>query len=273
MSRRGKAAAVAEGGSWKGAFADFCMSMMTLFMVMWIVTNSDLEKKKALSLYFSDPGQFQTMSSKYAVGTFNSGMIINSEHGGRNALRVEDESSLVDTESNIGTLETELVKLGEGNDNLEVLQIPGGLKISLMESDGNPMFKSGEYLLTPFFEDLLLELTAKLKNSQYGMAIVGHTDGAPFHGTGFLNNWTLSFARANSVREIVDFADFPEEHILQVAGMADSDLKDEANPEAACNRRVDLILLDEEYADQAAGQTMVSKSMADAWKAAKLNQI
>ena len=43
-----------HGGSWKVAYADFVTAMMALFIVLWIVGQSD-PVKQAVSEYFIDP--------------------------------------------------------------------------------------------------------------------------------------------------------------------------------------------------------------------------
>ncbi|WP_281645464.1 OmpA family protein [Parendozoicomonas sp. Alg238-R29] len=95
--------------------------------------------------------------------------------------------------------------------------------IELVETEEQPMFQRSEYQLTPFFEDLLLELAPKLVNSGAELAIIGHADSTSYTGrASFENSWSVSYARANSVRELMDFVGMPEKSIVQVSGMADS---------------------------------------------------
>ena len=46
-----------HGGAWKVAYADFVTAMMALFIVLWILTQSD-KVKQAISGYFNDPAGF-----------------------------------------------------------------------------------------------------------------------------------------------------------------------------------------------------------------------
>ncbi|CAM3684575.1 OmpA/MotB family protein [Parendozoicomonas haliclonae] len=242
MSRRSRKKEEATLGGWKGAFADFCMSMMTLFMVMWIVTSADMEKREGLSLYFSDPGVFDSVSSRHMFDSISQGKVVNTTNGGNS---VPDRPDPIHFDARGGDpFELELLEMARLHDNIKVTPIPGGLLIELMETDKNQMFRRGEYLLTPFFEDLLLELGPRLLMSGYEMAIIGHTDSTPYSGKGYFDNWSLSFARANSVREIMDFTGFPNRRIRQVTGMADTRPKDAVNRNAARNRRVELVLVD-----------------------------
>jgi chemotaxis protein MotB len=47
-----------HGGAWKVAYADFVTAMMALFIVLWIVGQSNAVKQ-AISAYFTDPGVFE----------------------------------------------------------------------------------------------------------------------------------------------------------------------------------------------------------------------
>ena len=47
----------AHGGAWKVAYADFVTAMMALFIVLWILSQSD-EVKEKVSEYFKDPSGF-----------------------------------------------------------------------------------------------------------------------------------------------------------------------------------------------------------------------
>lgn len=59
-------AAGAHGGSWKVAFADFMTALMSFFLVMWLVSQSD-QVKKNISDYFSTPSIIEYNFSNYGV--------------------------------------------------------------------------------------------------------------------------------------------------------------------------------------------------------------
>ena len=44
----------AHGGAWKVAYADFVTAMMALFIVLWVLSQSE-EVKQAVASYFQDP--------------------------------------------------------------------------------------------------------------------------------------------------------------------------------------------------------------------------
>ena len=51
-----------HGGAWKVAYADFVTAMMALFIVLWILGQSDAVKE-AVAHYFNDPAGFSSKSS------------------------------------------------------------------------------------------------------------------------------------------------------------------------------------------------------------------
>lgn len=57
----------AHGGAWKVAFADFMTAMMCFFLVMWLVSQTNPEQKKALSDYFSTPSVIEYNFQNYGA--------------------------------------------------------------------------------------------------------------------------------------------------------------------------------------------------------------
>ncbi len=60
------AAPGAHGGSWKVAFADFMTALMSFFLLMWLLGQSD-QVKKNVSDYFSTPSIIEYNFSNYGV--------------------------------------------------------------------------------------------------------------------------------------------------------------------------------------------------------------
>ncbi len=241
MSRRGNQEAD-DGGGWKGAFADFCMSMMTLFMVLWIVTSADATQRQGLSLYFSNPGVFDTPSSPFPMANASEGMVIDLDNGGHAPAERPD---IVPSEKAGGDpFEVQITKMTKFKDNLKVRKVKGGLLLQLVETEDRPMFQRGSSDLTPYFEDMLMELGPMIVQTGQDLAIVGHTDSVPYGQKSSSNNWTLSYERANSVREMLDYLGMTDSRFTNVSGMADSQLLDKKQPGAAINRRVELIIID-----------------------------
>jgi chemotaxis protein MotB len=74
------------------------------------------------------------------------------------------------------------------------------------------------------------------------ISIAGHTDSTPFHN-GDRSNWELSSERANATRRLLVEAGLPEERVRSVTGNADRDPLLPADPMAAANRRIAILVL------------------------------
>ena len=218
MSKRNKTVQEDPAGGWRTAMADFCMSMMTLFLVLWIVSITEIEQREALSEYFTEVGDSDIKS------------------------KTPFFDPTVRRESPHSPYLREVQRMVGFQEHLRLEETPDGLIVQLIETEDRSMFHLGEYQLKPYFEEILQKLGALIVESGYDIAITGHTDATPFSRGSYLNNWTLSYARANTVREFMDFLDMPASRIRSVSGMADSRLLDETYPRAAINRRVEIML-------------------------------
>lgn len=136
---------------------------------------------------------------------------------------------------------------------------PEGLKIQLSESEQKPMFDTGSAHLNDRAAHLLQLVAPYLTAMPQTLSIYGYTDGAIFKNARS-SNWTLSSARADSARQVLALAGFPEQRLEEVAGRADRELAVTDDPGAAANRRV-VLVLNRQYgrgtqsADAQTGQT------------------
>jgi chemotaxis protein MotB len=121
-------------------------------------------------------------------------------------------------------------------------QTPEGLRIQLLDEDRKPMFALGSSDLADRARELLAKTAPVLAKLTEPIAIAGHTDAAPYKGGG-KTNWELSAERANATRRLLVEAGLPEGRIRSVAGNADRDLLLPADPLAAANRRIAIVVL------------------------------
>jgi len=119
---------------------------------------------------------------------------------------------------------------------------PQGLRVQIRDADQQPMFATGSAEPNPRTVDLLRRLVPILAQLPEPISIAGYTDGTPYGGTG-RSNWDLSADRANATRRILTEAGLADARIRDVAGHADRDLLLPADPQAAANRRVAIVLL------------------------------
>ena len=74
------------------------------------------------------------------------------------------------------------------------------------------------------------------------VSIAGHTDAAPYKGDG-KSNWDLSTERANATRRLLTEVGLQDNRIRSVTGNADRELLLPADPLAAANRRIAIVVL------------------------------
>ena len=129
-------------------------------------------------------------------------------------------------------------KLAEG---LTVIAGENGVTISVTDQFDFGMFEVGSAVPR---RDLVLamEKIGKILAGQKGtLTIEGHTDARPFRNETY-DNWRLSTARAHSAYYMLVRGGLDENRITTVAGHAARRLKDNADPLAASNRRIEILL-------------------------------
>jgi chemotaxis protein MotB len=125
---------------------------------------------------------------------------------------------------------------------LVIDQTPEGMRIQILDADRQPMFATGSSALNERARALVLKIAPILMRLPNGISIAGHTDAAPYHGTE-KTNWDLSSERANATRRLLTEAGLPEARLRSVTGNADRSLLLPADPLAAANRRIAIVVL------------------------------
>jgi chemotaxis protein MotB len=217
-----------HGGAWKVAYADFVTAMMALFIVLWLMTSS-AKVRKAISSYFRDPSGSGQQSGSAQAGTGESLMV---------------------TKDKMQTLKEDLQQAMKRSPEFEKLKdyvqmsVTGeGLRVELLESEQGMFFQSGKPSPSDLGEEMIIRMAEQLGQLPNQLLIEGHTDAKPFgKAGGDYSNWELSTDRANAARRIMETHGLRPGQVLQVRGFADQNLRDAANPEAASNRRVSVIV-------------------------------
>ncbi|MCW8344598.1 OmpA family protein [Vibrio sp. ZSDZ65] len=248
-----------QHGGWKVAMADLMISMMCLFLVLWILQVVDVDDQKKLLNYFSygnDPIQHHGMveSGGNSINPLPLPHVATS-HYDAELHRINDTSLLEGEFNSQQELEVLAKRIEQdiagvdGLGSVSVLVTPQGVKLVIADSDKGPMFFRGGAKVTPFYQDLLLNLAKLLQRIENKMIITGHTDASRYKGSR-MTNWELSSNRANSARYYLDRGGLQERHIFQVTGMSDTAPVDINNPKAAINRRIELYILTAETLSQ-----------------------
>jgi chemotaxis protein MotB len=260
------------GAAWKVAFADFCLALLSLFLVMWLMASrqqeqmEDLLKAAGGSLLEEGQGRVsvamggprgslierQPLPSKgdtlgkRKANTGDSdpagpgeGMRLSKAHYESHADMAELSKILAQLAADVG-----LAK------NIRTIITPTGLRVLMHDTDKQGMFQRGSSAPNERFRRLLKNLGPLFQQIDNQMLIVGHTDSLQYADRSYnaFSNWTLSSERAMAARSFLLAGGMPATSVLQVVGQAD---RAPINPEdttAAENRRIELLILTSDQA-------------------------
>jgi len=220
-----------HGGAWKVAFADFVTAMMALFIVLWLMNSSE-RVKKAVAGYFNDP-----RGTANLLGTTMSGNGV--------AIEVHSESLQLLKEK----LEQEIKErkeLEKLSKQIEITITPEGLRIELLEDKNGTFYQSGSAQLSESGQELLALLASELKTLPNSLLIEGHTDATQYSSDANYSNWELSADRANSARRLLQQDGVRRDQVMQVRGYADQLLRVKGNPADPSNRRISILVKNDE---------------------------
>jgi len=133
-------------------------------------------------------------------------------------------------------------QLAELARQLAVDMTPDGLRIQIRDADREAMFPLGSAVPNDKAKLLLQKVASVLARMSQDISIAGHTDAAPYAGTGF-TNWELSADRANATRRLLVDSGLQESRVRSVTGNAQRDLAVPTDPLAAANRRISIVVL------------------------------
>lgn len=245
-----------HGGAWKVAYADFVTAMMAFFLVMWLVTQTDIVKE-AVQGYFLDPGGYKK-SVQLSIVAKGTGIL---DKGGEGNAPKKPPLPDKDTPPPTETIDaTELFE--QAMQALSGLDIPRGvfdleltregLRVQLIEgSDEVMFFRPGSAELTPKGEVILKTIGMELGKLPNQLVIEGHTDGSdPARGNVY-TNWELSSDRANAARRAMSAGGLAPGQVREIRGFAANKPRIKDDPLDPRNRRITILVLNR-YAGQMA---------------------
>ena len=125
---------------------------------------------------------------------------------------------------------------------LAIDMTPEGLRIQILDEEKQSMFAIGSVALNERARQLLHKVAPVLQRLPQQISIAGHTDAAPYRGAD-RSNWELSTERGNATRRMLLDAGMADSRIRNVTGHADRDPLLPADPLAAANRRIAIVVL------------------------------
>ena len=220
----------AHGGSWKVAYADFVTAMMAFFLMLWLLSMLSQESRDNLKEYFKSYKAFK--------------------HTGKQDAKSSDSIKQADTSSlNDARMVEELKKKFEGaDDHLKVENVPGGIRIQVMDLMDEPMFEPGGSKFTKTALDIMEFIAIRIKNLPGNVILEGHTDGTQYKGA-IKSNWELSMERASAARiELVKHGMIADriKRVIAYGGTEPIIPEDFFNPS---NRRISILIITDHLPD------------------------
>jgi chemotaxis protein MotB len=269
-----------HGGAWKVAYADFVTAMMAFFLLMWLINTTSPEQKRGIADYFAPASVSETTSGSGGIlggtslgedgakgsGTRSivEGLAPESQNPNdgktkdasksdvnqastealRQALEKREEAAFESAAQSLRQALQDMPELAELSKNLIIDQTPEGLRIQLVDQEGRSMFNQGSVQPNDRAK-LLLRAVAKVINQLPNrVSIYGHTSASP-GGAKAEGDWSLSSARADAARRVLQSAGVDADRIYQVAGKATSEPLYPDDPVLPGNRRIAIVLLRE----------------------------
>jgi chemotaxis protein MotB len=256
IKKKGKGHGGHHGGAWKVAYADFVTAMMSLFIVLWIVGQSDAVKQ-AVAAYFKDPGVFQMTKGGILPDGTKSNPLPPPPVPLDNIIKEMEK-----LKAEAGTIEKLIAQtpdFSKFKDEIQVQVTDEGLRIDLVEKSEGVFFDIGKATIKPATVQLLKAISSRLSEFDNHVVIEGYTDARPYVSSGY-SNWNLSTDRANSARKVMEENGLRKNQISEVRGFADRKLKMPDKPLDYSNRRVSILMTPLEQAPQKATKPASAKA-------------
>ena len=172
--------------------------------------------------------------------------VAEAEKAAREADRERLEALMADLQEAIGKSQA----LKPFKDQLLLDITPEGLRIQIVDKENRPMFDLGSSELKSYTKDILHEIASFVNQVPNRISIAGHTDVTPFVSRLDYGNWELSADRANAARRSLIAGGMDENKMGRIVGLGSSVLFDKENPRNPINRRISIVVMNQEV-DQA----------------------
>jgi len=231
-----------HGGAWKVAYADFVTAMMALFIVLWIVGQSN-PVKSAISMYFTNPNVFTGGKGILPGSEGTSSKLDLSpkvEVAKKDKTQIEMEMLAAEGKKIEGIVSSNPV-FEKFKNKVQISISNDGMKIELIEDSKGLFFDIGSAKVKPETIKLLKMIATEIGKLPNKVIIEGYTDARPYVTPGY-TNWELSADRANATRKLLDENGLKKDQVSEIRGYADRDLKQPDKPFDYINRRVNIIV-------------------------------
>ena len=228
--------------------------MMAFFMLLWLISNPDKIKLKALAEYFSPSissgGGVGAAGGTTGAGNSKPGSGENRSSTGQPVLETHSlgasrggTANVPDASMRVMAAELRVAidstPTSQGKQNLAVETAPEGVRVTLMDNDQQSMFRTGTAVLNDYAKGLLARVADKLAKSGAQIAIEGHTDAL---GGDTETNWRLSGERALAARAQLIADGIAPGRFSQIIAMGATRPVYPDQPNRPENRRITIIV-------------------------------
>ena len=238
-----------HGGAWKVAYADFVTAMMAFFLMMWLLGATTESQRRGLADYFNPTIPIHRIASGGDAMLGGNDLETREQTGPANPTT--EQTTEADTGAQVETL-TELQQRlagigGESALMAEALRhivtrlTDEGLVIEMFDLPGAPLFDTDTDSPRPVLQVLADILTDVLALTPAPVAVEAHVQAYPVVRA-VDPRWTLSTARADRMRRLLEDAGFDPLRVARTTGHADRRPAD-ADPMALRNNRIEVIVL------------------------------
>ncbi len=251
-----------HGGAWKVAYADFVTAMMAFFMLMWLLNATTEKQRKGIADFFNPTIPVNRISGG-GDGAFGGDSVTSEQTlaqngtGASSTAPAEDRQARGETGESTGqSAETEALKaleqamLARSGESMTMERLmrhvitrvsDEGLIVELFDLPDAPLFAGDSAEPTDGARQVVAMVADVFALATNEVAVNGHVRSYP---APLRDNpvWSLSAARAESVRLMLQGAGLDPPRLQRVTGFADRKPVT-ANPAAARNNRIEVILL------------------------------
>ena len=231
-----------HGGAWKVAFADFITALMALFLVLWLVGQSQKVKEAVAGHFRNPPGILDGSRSGLLPGNEGVNEAIQPKEDGPASF----EGEMAKLERSAERLQQVFGETGAFSsirNQIQIRMTPDGLEIQLTENAKKVLFEVGSAHPVQDTKEVLVQIAKEIGKISNRAVIAGHTDRRPYSDQRHYSNWELSSDRANGARRVLVENGMRPEQIARVVGFADTQLLNEKDPFADSNRRITILVL------------------------------
>lgn len=248
---------------WVVSYADFVTMLLALFMVMYALSQLDVNHMKTFSGSIDKAFDGNTKNQNKAVTNLDEKSKLlkvfkttetNVYIDNKNSLIIDKpakelkkqfssfENQISLESANFENIRNTIKSEFSNTKNINVIREPRGLLIRLNDT---VLFDKGSDIIKDKAQNVLDKIAVVLKNEPNSIRIEGHTDNLPIKTDKFPSNWELSTARATNLVKYLVEAHKISPTRLSAAGYGEYMPISGNNTEVGRgeNRRVDIVVL------------------------------